>query len=68
MPPPSWGKARSLRTSREILLVGEHEQQCVFHFTVLDDPSELRAGLVDAVAVVGINDEDEALGAWSTSR
>src|SRR4051812_13204148 len=48
----------------DVLLVGEDEEQGVFHFAVLDDAGELGAGFVEAVAVAGVDYEDEALGAW----
>jgi hypothetical protein len=51
-----------LHTSRQILLVGKHQQQRILHFPVLDDPCELGPRLLDAVAVVRVDDEDESLG------
>ena len=57
------GTVPGIRTSVEILLVGKDEQQRVLHFAILDDAGELSSSLVDAIAVVGVNDEDEALGA-----
>ena len=45
----------------QILLVRKDKQQRVLHFSVLDDAGELGAGLLDAVAVIGVNDEDEPL-------
>jgi hypothetical protein len=50
------------RTSRQILLVGKHQQQRILHFPVLNDPCEFGPRLLDAVAVVRVDDEDEALG------
>jgi hypothetical protein len=55
-----------VHTSAEILLVRKHQQQRILHFPVLDDPCELRPCLVDAVAVVRVDNEDKALGAYST--
>jgi len=52
-----------LRTSAEILLVRKHQQQRILHFSVLDNPCEFLLGLVDAGAIVGVDDEDETLGA-----
>ena len=52
-----------LRTSAEILLVRKHQQQRILHFSVLDNPCEFLLGLVDTGAVVGVDDEDETLGA-----
>jgi hypothetical protein len=53
-----------IRTSVEVLLIGKDEQQCILHFAILDDAGELGSSLIDAVAVVGVNDKDEALGAY----
>jgi hypothetical protein len=53
--------AHRVRTSWQILLVRKHQQQRILHFPVLDDARELRPCLVDAVAVVGVDDEDQAL-------
>jgi hypothetical protein len=51
-----------IRTSCQILLVGKHQQQSILHFPVLDDPCEFGPRLLDAVAVVRVDDEDETLG------
>jgi hypothetical protein len=53
----------SQRTSLQILLVREHQQQRILHFPVLDDTGELSAGFVDAVAVVRVDDENQTLSA-----
>ena len=50
-----------IHTSLEILLVRKHQQQRVLHFPILNNPCEFCPRLVDAVAVVGIDDEDETL-------
>jgi hypothetical protein len=52
----------AVRTSCQILLVGKHQQQSILHFPVLDNPCEFGPRLLDAVAVVGVDDEDETLG------
>jgi hypothetical protein len=46
------------------LLVRENQQQRILHFPVLDDTGELGAGLVDTVAVVRVDDEDQTLSAY----
>nr|POF11644.1 hypothetical protein CFP56_44482 [Quercus suber] len=50
-------------TSCNILLVREHQQQSVLHLAVLDDALQLVLGLVHAVAVIRVDDEDQALRA-----
>jgi hypothetical protein len=55
-----------LRTSLKILLVREHQQERILHFSILNNPCEFRSCLVDTVAVVGVDNEDKALGSWST--
>jgi hypothetical protein len=47
----------------QILLVRKYQQQSILHFSVLDNARELGAGLVDTVTVVGIDDENQTLGA-----
>jgi hypothetical protein len=59
------GRTR-VRTSWQILLVRKHQQQRILHFPVLDDPRELRFRLVDAAAVIGVDDEDKALGSYNS--
>jgi len=51
------------RTSLQILLVREYQQQRILHFPVLDNAGELGAGLVDTVTVVRVDDEDQTLSA-----
>jgi hypothetical protein len=53
----------SQRTSLQILLVCKHQQQRILHFPVLDDTGELGTGLIDTVAVVRVDDEDQTLSA-----
>ena len=57
------GTRGSGRTRWQILLVGENEEQAVLHFTVAQYALELVLGLVDALAVLGVDDEDKALSA-----
>lgn len=47
----------------QVLLVGKHEQQAVFHLAVRENAVELLLRFVDAVRVGGVNDKDQALGA-----
>jgi len=51
------------RTSGQVLLVGEDEQQAVLHLAVLQDPMQLLLRLVDPLLVLAVDDEDEALRA-----
>lgn len=55
-------------TSWYILLVGEDEQQSLFHLPVEDDPVEFLPRFVDSGAVVGVDDEDQALRACTNSE
>jgi hypothetical protein len=43
------------------LLVGKDEKQAVLHFSVTENTVELLAGLVDALTITRVYDEDEAL-------
>jgi hypothetical protein len=49
--------------TRDVLLVGKHQEQRLLHLAVEDDAVQLLSCLVDARAVVGVDDEDEALRA-----
>jgi len=40
-----------LRTSLYVLLVREHQQQRILHFTILDDTSQLSLCLIDTLTV-----------------
>ena len=51
-------------TSLKILLVRKHQQQRILHFPVLNDTRKLRPGLFNAVAIVGVDDEYQALGSY----
>ena len=48
---------------REVLFVGEDQDDGVLHLPVVDDPVELLPGLVDPVPVGAVHHENEALGA-----
>ena len=50
-------------SARDVLLVGEDKEQRFFHLTVENDAVQLLSRLVYPCAVVGVDDEDEALGA-----
>ena len=45
----------------QVLLVGEHQQHGVAELVLVQHPVQLVAGGVDAVRVVRVDDEDEAL-------
>ncbi len=45
----------------EILLVGEDEEDGIAELLFREHLVELFAGIIDSVAIVGVNDEDEAL-------
>lgn len=47
---------------RQILLVREHEQQRIPQLVLVQHPLQLLAGLDDTVAIVAVDDEDDALG------
>lgn len=53
----------SERTIRQVLLVGEHQQQAVLHLAVVQDLVQLGPRLVDAVSVLRVDDKDETLRA-----
>lgn len=48
-----------------VLLVREHQEKSILHLTVLDDASQLGSCLVNTVAVVRVNNEDQSLGAYA---
>ncbi len=50
-------------TCRQVLLVGKDHKEAVLHFVVAENTMELLLGLVDSIAVRGINHEDETLRA-----
>lgn len=49
------------RTSRQILLVREHEEETVLHFPVAQYAVQLLLRLVDTLPVLAVHDEDETL-------
>ena len=51
------------RTTINILLVGEDEEDDVAHFAVLDNAAEFGFGLFHAGPVAGVDYEDESVGA-----
>lgn len=55
------------RTSADILFVGEDEEEGVFHLSVLDDALEFVLGFVHAVAVIAVDDKNQALRCLSVS-
>jgi len=57
------GSRASRRTVGQVLLVGKDEQETVLHLAVVENLVELDARLVDAVAVLRVDDEHEALSA-----
>lgn len=54
---------RQRLTSIDVLLVGKDKQKCILHFSILDDARQLGAGLLHAVTVVAVDNENQALGA-----
>ena len=54
-----------LHAAGYILLVGEDEEERVFHFAVLNDARQFRARFFDTVAVVAVDYEDQTLGSWN---
>jgi hypothetical protein len=48
-------------TSRDILLIGKHQQEAVLHLPVAQDPMQLLPCLVYSVAVVAIDNKYQAL-------
>jgi len=50
-------------TLGQVLLVCENKEQRIAHLTVVNDTVELLLGLVDALAVIRVNDKDKALRA-----
>ena len=51
----------SIHSIRQILLIGEDEQQRIPQLVLVEHALQLLAGLDDAVAVVAVDDEDDAL-------
>ena len=47
---------------RQILLVCKNQEQGVSQLILVQHPLQLLAGLDDAVAIVAVDDEDDALG------
>lgn len=49
-------------TYRKILLVGKDQEDSVAELVLVEHALQLLAGLDDTVAIVGVDDEDDALG------
>ena len=56
------GELRRVHGVREVLLVGEHQEHGVLELVLLEHVLELLVRLGDPLLVVGVDDEDEALG------
>ena len=54
-------ETRLSTTSGYILLVREDEQQSLFHLSIQYNPVKLLSCFVNSGAIVGVDDEDEAL-------
>ena len=48
---------------RQVLLVGENEEHGVAHLILIEHLGELLAGVLDTIAIVAVNDVDQAVGA-----
>ena len=57
---------RRQRTSSNILLVRKHQKERIFHFSVIDNAMQLLSRLVYAIAITRIDNEDQALGAYTS--
>mmetsp|Transcript_94033 Transcript_94033/g.196202 ORF Transcript_94033/g.196202 Transcript_94033/m.196202 type:complete len:212 (+) Transcript_94033:64-699(+) len=47
----------------QVLLVGEHQEDSVAHLVLVEHLVQLLPGVLDAVAIVAVDDVDEAVGA-----
>lgn len=56
------GHLRDGHGIRQVLLVGEHQHDGLTQLVLGEHPVQLVVGLAHAVLVVGVNDEDQALG------
>jgi hypothetical protein len=54
---------RRVHHVRQVVLVREDEEDAVLHLPVVDDAQQLLSRLLDAVAVIAVDDEDEGLRA-----
>ena len=52
-----------MRTSRQILLIREHEQQALLHFSVTQYPVQLLLRLIYSFTILAVHDENKALRA-----
>eukprot|EP00413_Alexandrium_margalefii_P015357 CAMPEP_0204533932 /NCGR_PEP_ID=MMETSP0661-20131031/12579_1 /ASSEMBLY_ACC=CAM_ASM_000606 /TAXON_ID=109239 /ORGANISM="Alexandrium margalefi, Strain AMGDE01CS-322" /LENGTH=327 /DNA_ID=CAMNT_0051540351 /DNA_START=136 /DNA_END=1118 /DNA_ORIENTATION=- len=57
------GDIRCSHRVRQVLLVGKHEDHRVAHLLLVQHLGELLPGVLDAVAVVAVHDEDQPVGA-----
>lgn len=55
------GQKTRQRTSRQILLVGKHEEQAILHLPVAKNPVKLLLRLVDPLPILAVHDKDETL-------
>ena len=55
------GDFGSIHRVRQILLVGEDEEQRITELVLVEHPLELLAGLRDTFPIVGVDDEDDTL-------
>lgn len=53
---------QSRETDRQILLVGEDQEQSIPEFVLVQHPLELLTGFADTLPIVGVDDEDDSLG------
>ena len=51
----------SIHRIRQILLIGENQQQRISELVLVEHTLQLLAGLDDTVAIVAVDDEDDAL-------
>lgn len=56
-------KNKQRRTTIDILLVGEDEENDVAHFAVLDNTAEFGLGFFHTSPVARVDHEDESVGA-----
>lgn len=54
-------KLEKTRTTANILLVGEHQQEGILHFAIVNDLVELRTSFLQASSVARIHHENQTL-------
>mmetsp|Transcript_49447 Transcript_49447/g.91223 ORF Transcript_49447/g.91223 Transcript_49447/m.91223 type:complete len:228 (-) Transcript_49447:128-811(-) len=57
------GDLRCRHSVRQILLVGEDKHNCIAHLILIQHLGELLTSILNSVAVIAVDDEDEAIGA-----